>query len=230
MYKIRHAQANAQDSLSIKPQKIFEFDWQGSLSLKNNYVFSTGTEIDDNPVAQLWLRGYKDNGLFVEVWSNLPLDPDNVNRSAEIDYAIGYRQNLKNFGELTTALYYYDIQTPDIFNFNNDAWGPGLMWQYGKYTFDGLYFFVDGAQDGFRLSNAFTQTLNTQWSITPKLNYADGPFQSQAVVVGKLNIAYRNPRWWLESFSLEFSEILYAADPNEVKGFATTFAVTKELF
>lgn len=205
-------------------------DRYGTVSLKNNYVFSTGTQIDDKPVLQLWARAAFNRGWFVDLWSNVPLADGNPRRSAEIDYSIGYRHDFGVYGKVTAMLTYYDIQTPDVFNFNNDAWGPVLRWQKGNFFTEGMYFFVDGERDGFRILNSYTHPLSDRLSVRGKLTVADGPFANQAALVGKLGVSYTNPAHWVESVGLEVSEILYAEDHNDPRGFATTLSFSKDLF
>ena len=56
--------------------------WSGFVALKNNYVFSTGTEVDDKPVVQYGLTASWENGFYADLWSSLPTTKDNPNRSA----------------------------------------------------------------------------------------------------------------------------------------------------
>ncbi|MEO0369718.1 MAG: hypothetical protein AAF197_13205, partial [Pseudomonadota bacterium] len=198
--------------------------------LKNNYVFSTGTEIDDKPVSQLWIRGKNQTGFFVDIWANAPLNSGNPRRSGEIDYSIGWEKQLEGIGTITAMLTYYDIQLPTLFDFENDVWGPVLKWQTGNFYSEGMMFFVDNGRNGFRVVNSYTHHVSDGLSIKANLNFADGPYSNQEAVIGKLGIAYYNSAWPIEYFGIEVSDILWAEDPFDPRGFATTLTASKDLF
>ena len=204
--------------------------WIGMQSVKNNYVFSTGTQIDDKPVSQFWTRGSFENGFFVDIWANIPLASGNPNNSAEIDYSIGYQKDLKKYGKWTAMLSYYDIETPKLFEFDNDVVGASLRWDKGNFSTEALYFFVDGGRDGYRVSNSYSKQLSNDINVYANLNFADGPFSRQNATIGKLGLSYYPPNWWLDSLGLEFSHMLYTEDDDDPRGFATTFSLGKNLW
>ena len=203
--------------------------WSGSVAIKNNYVFSTGTEIEENPVFQFWINAQFKNGLFVDLWTNMPLEPGNPNRSAELDWQAGYIQTIGDH-KIKYAMAYYDIQFPGFFDNHGDVWSPVLRWSNKNYFIDLTEFYVDGARDGRRASFGHTWPLTQGWSTYAHLNYADGPFRSQEAVIGKLGISNYQPQRFIESMGVELSEILYQEDPFDRRGFAVTFSLQKSLF
>ena len=204
-------------------------DWSGSVSLKNNYVFSTGTEIDDNPVTQVWLHGRFRNGFFAEIWSSFPLHPDNPNRSAEIDYTVGYVHEL-NKSELKVSLSYFDIQLPDIFDDLNDFWSPVIRWSTENFFLEATWFHSGDYRDGYRTSIGYTRDLTAGWQANIGLNHANGPFRSRDAIIGKLGVQHYRADRFIEKIGVEISEILYKENSQDPRGFAITFSLTKNLF
>lgn len=202
----------------------------GSVALKNNYVFSTGTEIDDKPVLQFWTRATMDNGIFLDFWANAPLSNGNPNRSGEMDFSIGFQKDFSARGVVTAMLSYYDIQTPDLLDFSNDVVSPLLKWQKGNFYVEGIYFFADGQRNGFRVVNSYTHQFNDRFSLYGNLNYADGPFQNQSAIISKLGLQYKRLDWWINSIGIEVNEVLSAEDDQDPRGSATTLTLTKHLF
>lgn len=206
------------------------FSWLGSASLKNNYIFSTGTEIDDKPVFQLWLRGTSESGFFVDFWGNAPLRSGNPKRSAEMDFSIGYSKTFGIKHTLTAMLSYYDIETPELLDFDNDVLSPVLKWQTGNFYTEGIYFLVDGDRDGYRIENSYTHRLSERLELQGKLNFADGPYTNKKAVIGKLAVHYSPQGWWLNRVSIELNEMLYLENEFDVRDFGVTFSLQKNLF
>lgn len=206
------------------------FSWLGSASLKNNYIFSTGTKIDDKPVFQLWLRGSLNNGFFVDFWGNAPLRSGNPMRSAEMDFSIGYSKKMSAKSTITAMLSYYDIETPKLLDFDNDVLSPVLKWQTGNFYTEGIYFFVDGDRDGYRIENSYTHNLNDRLQLQGKLNFADGPYTNQRAVIGKIAVHYSPRGWWLDRLSIEVNEMLYLENEFDARDFGVTIGLQKNLF
>lgn len=199
-------------------------DLKGSAALKNNYVFSTGTKIDSNPVAQLWLHKRYNSGLFLDLWSNWPLEDGNPSYSAEVDYKIGFGHDTR-LGHFDYSIAYYDIQLPRVFDLDNNFYAPEIYWRRNKYSVLATYFGGESARDGFRVSLGYHHALSSSWTLNTHVNYANGPFSAQEAVIGKLNFTLSLAKRWLSRVSVELSEPLYLEDSNDRRDRDITFSL-----
>ncbi len=201
----------------------------GYLAARSNYVFSTGTKNDSNPVAQVWLNSQFSNGVFLDLWSNAPLSDGNPERSGEIDYKIGYSHTTA-IGGLSYSLAYYDIQLPDLFDDNSDFYAPEVYWYKDQYSVLATYFAGPGHRDGYRVSFGWNPKPIGQWSFNTYVNYANGPFASLQAVISKLRASYSfgNKRRW--HLSAEASIPLYLEQTNDRRGRDITFSLIYDLF
>ena len=204
-------------------------DWSGSLALRNNYVFSTGTQIDDNPVFQIWLNKKLGKGFYAGLWSNIPLAAGNPNRSGEIDWTVGYNKNYKS-NNFDISLSYFDIQFPGFFDNSSDFISPLVRWSNDHFFAEATYFYSDVSRDGYRGTLGFNFTFAKKWTITSKFNYADGPFSSQKIGIGKINLSYDFSTRFIDIVSAEANLVLFTENPNETKEPAITFSFIKYLF
>ncbi len=197
---------------------------KGYTALKNNYVFSTGTKIDANPVAQLWLHKRFAKGLFLDLWSNMPLEDGNPSYSAEVDYKIGFGHDTR-FGHFDYSIAYYDIQLPRVFDLDNNFYAPEIYWRKNNLSVLATYFGGESARDGFRVSFGYHYQSAKAWSLNTHINYANGPFRAQEAVIGKLNLSYSLRARWLSRISVELSEPLYLEDPDDRRDTDVTFSL-----
>ncbi len=206
-----------------------DMDWQGSIALESNYVFSNAVEIDNNPVVQFWANGQFSNGIYVDFWTNTSTESGNPSQSGEIDWTVGYIHQLQS-SKLKLFVAYYDIQSPDLFDNNEDVWGTKIHWSNSHYYAEVAHYIVDKSADGYLVGVGTYRGFSQGWSLTGKLNWADGPYQRGKIVVAKLRLSHRNPKRFFDVLSIELSEPLYQEDSDDVRGFAPTLSVKKMLF
>lgn len=203
--------------------------WRGSVSLKNNYVFSSGTEIDNNPVIQFWANGQLPNGVYLDFWTNAPTEISNSRQSAEIDWGVGYVRQLKS-SKLDVSFTYFDIEDSSLFDFEKDMWGPKIHWANKNIYTEAAYYSADQNRDGYLMGMGGQVSLSSRWSMTGKLNYVDGPYQNQEAVVSKLRFSHDDKQRFFDHIYIELSDLLYQNNPNDRRDFVVTLTLQKSLF
>lgn len=207
-----------------------EYSWQGTISFKTNYVFSTGVEIEDKPVMQSWLRATKPNGLYFDLWSNLSLAKGNPNRSAEIDFTIGRQFQIGEDAQFAASFSYYDIQDTELFDFQRDVYGLNLSYSRKGYYSELSTYYVQQSENGYRWANIFTRKLNDRWQISSALNFADGPYGRDKAAVARISVDYIGKLMLFDKVSFEMTDAWWKQDSADDRSFVTTVALVKNLF
>ncbi len=209
-----------------------DITWLGSVTLKNNYVVSTGLELDDGPGLQYWTMAKFENGFYADVFANIPLTPGNPNNAAEIDYTIGYSHRFDEPGErrVDVQVSYYDIERPDLFDSSGNVIVPKVKFVAGDYQYEAMYFVWDDARNAIRLGAGRTFDLGRRNTLLCQLDYVDGPFSAQEVVIGKVRFTHRLEDAWLDRITVDAFDLVYQENSADKRDFTVTVGLSKSLF
>lgn len=193
-----------------------EWDYTAKLSLKTMYLGKLATAVDDNNVLQPYVEINHKNGFYAYLWLNVPLKEGNPRRSLEVEPSVGYRRLLAEW-TWETSLTLFDMQNPDVLDFEDDILSPKIKLNNRFFYAEALYYAADGGRDGWLAGVGTTHKLCGTVFLSANINYVDGPLHFEPIWYAKVKALVAFDAIPVEIF-VEMQELIdqdSATDPRE---------------